>query len=62
MYTVWVLNLLARPAMVMAHVTSRDKPGIERAAAALAVAFPGPEFTLVHEVNSQPLGLEEPGG
>lgn len=58
MYNIWVLNLLAQPPRVVAHVTASEPETIVHVAGAMAAAFPGPAFTLVHEVNAKPLGLE----
>jgi hypothetical protein len=53
MHNVWVLNVRAQPPVVVAQVAAKERKTLVAAARALAAAFPGPEFTLVHQIGSQ---------
>lgn len=59
MYHVWVLNMRAQPPTIEAHAESGNVDTLKKCAWAFAATFPGPEFTLVHEINAQPLEIRE---
>jgi hypothetical protein len=59
MHNVWLVNLRAQPPRVAASVQAAEPEILLACAQAIAEKFPGPEFTLVHEVNSDPLRLPE---
>lgn len=60
MYNVWLVNIGAQPPKVVAHVQAAEPEILVVCAQAIADKFPGPHYTLMHQVNSDPLRLQEP--
>jgi hypothetical protein len=59
MYNVWLMDLRAQPPAIVAHISSSNRDVTVALAQAAARTYPGPEFTLVHEVGSEPIEIRE---
>lgn len=58
MFNVWLIDLRAQPPAIVAHITSSNRAVVEGLAVAAARTFPGPEYTLVHEVGAEPMVID----
>lgn len=61
MYNAWLMDMRAQPPAIVARVQAKDRAILVASAQALARAFPESHFTLVHEVNAEPLHIAPPG-
>jgi hypothetical protein len=59
MYNVWLMDLRAQPPAIVAHISSASREVIVALTEAAARTYPGPEFTLVHEIGSEPIEIRE---
>lgn len=59
MHNVWLMDLRAQPPVIAAHLSSANHDVLRGLTVAAAGAFPGPEFTLVHEVDAEPMRITE---
>jgi hypothetical protein len=58
MYIAWLMNVRAKPPAIAAEISTSERGVMETCVRALASAFPGPEFTIVHQVGARPVDVE----
>lgn len=57
MHNAWLMDLRSQPPEIVARVQTKDRAVMVASAQALVCAFPEGHFTIVHEVNAEPLHI-----